>query len=248
MTSARRLLGSLSRGRVRSYLWPGGVGACACLVMALGSTPLPAEGGSNSESMKVSSSAADSSALVRFLQSNFVQRYINEHNDTFGGVYLDNGSPPLLIFEFTADADNRRSDLKGAAPWPAQVDIRLVKYTWAQLTQFTSRITSDLDRLRALGVLVEAVGPDVKRNLVAVQVADMSPQVQTEMQTEYPGLPWELESGGSPSPVRLGTGSFLGAGIALAIFIAIIAGGAALARRVAQSSNSGSRKPGRSPW
>ncbi len=247
MTSATRLLGSLSRGRVQSYLCPRGVGACACLVMALGSTPLPAEAESNSESMKVSSSAADSSTLVGFVQSNFVQRYINEHNNTFGGVYVDNGKPPLLIFEFTSDADNRRLDLKGAAPWPAQVDIHLVKYTWAQLTQLTSRITSDLDRLRARGVLVEAVGPDVKRNLVVVQVADMSPQVQTEMQTEYPGLPWELESGGSPSPVRLGIGSFLGAVIVGAIFIGIIAGGAALARRLAQSSNSRSRKSGRSP-
>jgi hypothetical protein len=103
----------------------------------------------------------------------------------FAGVYLDQQRGGRPIFMFTSVDPTITSRLAALLPEGANVEIRDATYTEAELMELKAQVESQFADWQADGVVILAVGIDVRANRLQIGVADHGPETEARLQSRY---------------------------------------------------------------
>ena len=113
--------------------------------------------------------------------------YGRRHADVFGGMHVDQAAGGVVHLGFTAGVDAHRLAAQKLLPPGAQLQVRQVDRTEAQLDQLVDQISRDTALASALGISVHDTGTNIPENTVDVFVEPYSPDVAAAIQGRYGG-------------------------------------------------------------
>jgi hypothetical protein len=94
--------------------------------------------------------------------------------DDFGGLYLDHKLGGLVVV-YHRNATKVADQIRASFSRPERVRVVEAVISLKQMEQATERITSKLEALHADGIGITAVGPDIARNRLLIEVSDDTP-------------------------------------------------------------------------
>ena len=121
------------------------------------------------------------------------------NEERFGGLFLDQSAGAVVDVAYAGDPDSIQSKVNSLAPAGANVRIRHVQYTLAELSALQDRVTQDADMWRTSGVIIASVGVDIRGNRTRVAVADLTGEAAGKLADEY-GPRAEIVGGEAPAP------------------------------------------------
>ena len=96
-----------------------------------------------------------------------------EKMPNFAGHWIDQPAGGIIVVAFAGDAEKREPDLRPLLPPGAELQVRNVKHTVAELEALREQIKGDLSDLGRAGIRVGLLYTDLPKNQVIVGVADL---------------------------------------------------------------------------
>ncbi len=98
------------------------------------------------------------------------QRYAAEHPDQFAGLFVDQVHR-LVVVRFTGDVETHRAGILKLLPGGGPLDVRLARFSSADLEALAERITQDLDWFRSIDAAFTSAGLDEINNQVELGIS-----------------------------------------------------------------------------
>jgi len=108
------------------------------------------------------------------LVAGFVHRYVAEHPEEFGGLFID-PVRHVVVTRWTAHADEHRlAILRELGRW-APLEARQGRWTERDLDGLLERISADWDWMRGVGAAPLSAGVETMDGLVSLQISSANP-------------------------------------------------------------------------
>jgi hypothetical protein len=140
--------------------------------------------------------------------------YLDAHQATFGGDYLDKGNHTYVV-AFTDDPQPHLKELTALYRFPDRLRVRQVQYTKRQLETYSMSAWTAYQAAHRGDLSVWGVGPDFIHNQVDLRVTSPDSAAVRELERRYPAGLFRLLPGPAPVPVRSGPPAFLAWAIGL---------------------------------
>ncbi len=209
-------------------------------MLGLSLLPVAAAGAVSADELRAANAAPGWQTLIQGL------------GNRFGGSYIDRAQPrATLVVEVVGGDPSLNSTLRDRFPYPDQLHVVQVIHSYDHLLALVARIASDEQGLRAQGIDVIEVGPDIPRNVVRVGVVAPTEGVAAELAQRYgagwietrPALPdVPVTDTSSKNPYRRVAGVWILVGVVL--FVALVVGSIVVFSRLHSRSKNPPPGPG----
>jgi len=107
------------------------------------------------------------------------------NHDEFGGAFVEQPDGTFVML-FTADTDSLRQAIQALIPAGLRVDVRLARFTEAQLKSLQLALIA---QLRAMaGVEFVSAGIDTINNVVTLEAKSNDPVLESVLESQHPGM------------------------------------------------------------
>lgn len=114
-----------------------------------------------------------------------VQAYAADHEDTFGGLYIDRDEMPGAVVAMFTDALLAHEVALRTKLGTAFVVLRQVRYSEAYLRSLQEVIAHDNDWMAEIPAHMDGVGTDIKENVVTLDVSSAEPDAEERIAAYY---------------------------------------------------------------
>jgi hypothetical protein len=109
----------------------------------------------------------------------------SERMPAFAGHWIDQPAGGIIVVAFANDAEKREAELRPLVPPGAELQVRNVDYTVAELEAVRLRIANDLSKLSQAGIGVRLLYTDLPSNRVVIGLADPNSIVTARLNVLY---------------------------------------------------------------
>ena len=132
-----------------------------------------------------------------------VQGYTDEHADQVAGLFIDQDHR-LVVVLVTADVETHRAAIDALLPDGAPVDVRLARYTRAELETLLERVVNDSAWFKAIGAAFVEASLDEMQNRVVLEISSANAAAPGLIAAHFGAGPDALQSQlrrhGDPAP------------------------------------------------
>ncbi len=112
--------------------------------------------------------------------------YGAQHADQFGGLYIDNNAGGVVVMLFTAALERHQQAVAALAPAGVRVQIRVCRFTEAELTALMDELVADAElsgQLEEIGI-----GLDTINNVVILEAKSNDAGLKERLEARFGGM------------------------------------------------------------
>lgn len=144
-----------------------------------GAGPTPSAAPTTDGSVRMPPHRSPSEAAIRTLN-----RYGRDHQDTFGGLYIDRETHAGIVMLFTDDAATHEAALRSLLP-DTPLDVKTVRFSEAVLMELLQRLVQDSDWLSSTGFTTYSMSVDIVDNVAELTGATNDPTAKERIHERY---------------------------------------------------------------